>query len=69
MPKPTTTDDTSSPPTQQGWLCPSCGAGNAPWVARCNCVPIHDFAAPDFTIPGDWYQPYPFNWPPYRVTS
>jgi hypothetical protein len=38
----------SYPPTFQpippapvsGWRCPSCGAGNAPWVARCACTPI-----------------------------
>jgi hypothetical protein len=27
-------------PPQQGWLCPACGCGNAPWVATCGqCKP------------------------------
>ena len=23
-----------------GWLCPRCGSGNAPFTARCCCVPV-----------------------------
>jgi hypothetical protein len=23
-----------------GWRCPTCGAGNAPWVGRCVCTPL-----------------------------
>ncbi len=23
-------------PPQTGWICPSCGRGNAPWVATCS---------------------------------
>ena len=27
-------------PVQQGWLCPACGCGNAPWAATCGkCKP------------------------------
>lgn len=27
-------------PSQQGWICPRCGRGNAPWVSQCPCVPV-----------------------------
>ena len=26
-----------SMPSAPGWVCPACGAGNAPWVSRCSC--------------------------------
>jgi len=28
------------PPIARGWICPACGAGLAPAVMRCPCVPI-----------------------------
>lgn len=28
-----------SQPPQQGWLCPACGRGNAPFVPQCSCIP------------------------------
>ena len=28
------------PLSNPGWQCPRCGAGNAPWVTRCDCVPL-----------------------------
>jgi hypothetical protein len=28
------------PPAAYGWICPRCGAGNAPWNPHCPCVPI-----------------------------
>jgi hypothetical protein len=32
----------------EGWVCPVCGRGNAPWVKTCNCtrpvsVPMRDY--------------------------
>jgi len=24
---------------QKGWICPSCGRGNAPWSPSCPCIP------------------------------
>lgn len=28
------------PQPRQGWLCPACGGGNAPWKGRCDCVDV-----------------------------
>lgn len=44
--------------TPMGWKCPSCGAGNAAWVARCACVPIPAFVPPAIPWP---YQPAPYQ--------
>lgn len=28
----------AAPPGPTGWVCPKCGAGNAPFNPRCSCV-------------------------------
>lgn len=28
---------TENPIPSSGWTCPSCGRGNAPWIATCPC--------------------------------
>lgn len=57
-------------PAPQGWICPRCGAANAPFVAQCPC---HQ-APPSYPPYGPWRtdpwtpppQPYwPSNPPPY----
>jgi hypothetical protein len=49
-------------PPQQGWLCPRCGAINAPWVSQCMCMPRG--VAP--YVPVDPYPTWPSNWVPYH---
>ena len=54
----------------QGWACPNCGKGNAPWRAQCDCTPAF---APVWVVP----TPYPWGvpgttpwWPgPYCTTT
>jgi hypothetical protein len=29
-----------TPHKQYGWLCPACGAGNAPWKGTCDCTNV-----------------------------
>jgi DNA-directed RNA polymerase subunit RPC12/RpoP len=40
------------PPHQQGWQCPKCGRGNAPWNATCPCGPEFHVITTTGTIPG-----------------
>ena len=40
-----------SSPMRQGWLCPACGHGNAPWIPYCvNCKRT---SPPDVVPPGE----------------
>ncbi len=39
----------SEPPVQVGWLCPACGAGNAPWSAQCGCQGRKEASTSDHT--------------------
>lgn len=41
------------PPHQLGWRCPSCGRGNAPWLATCPCGPATFIASGSGTTPND----------------
>ncbi len=54
-------------PVQQGWKCPACGAGNAPWNKTCPCVSITPIVKP--CIPHDPWEypttPYIPMYPPY----
>lgn len=35
----------------QGWKCPSCGRGNAPWLATCPC---HQEGQSGISTTGNW---------------
>jgi hypothetical protein len=54
--------EATSPTARQPWVCPRCGAVNAPWVDRCGCtsVPVVPYQPPTPYYP----QPY---WPPTAV--
>jgi len=60
----------SRKPTSTGWVCPSCGRGNAPWKSTCDCVTEWQWplTPSEYDYPGHWVPPtYPY-WQRWTVT-
>ena len=53
--------------SKEGWVCPLCGAANAPWMPKCDCVKKPAEQQPVQTAPFivPVYVPMPYPQPTY----